>query len=201
MLILYHAPNTRSLRVCWLLEEMGIPYRMVRLDLAAGEHKQADYLKINPNGAVPAIVDGAIALFESAAICQYLADKYPERKMAPAAGTPERALYYQWIHYAMSGLEPPAEAIFMHTNMRPQEQRIAAVAEEAAPRLVCALGVVDRALEGREFIVGDRLSAADIMVGHTLAWAAMFFADMPPNVAAYVRRLTARPAWQRAVAD
>jgi len=189
------------MRPRWLLEEMDVPYRLVRLDMAAGGHKQPDYVKINPNGAVPAIVDGDIVLFESAAICQYLADIYPERKMAPPTATPERAYYYQWIHYAMSGLEPPAEAVFMHTIMRPPEQRMAAVAEEARPRLVSALNVVEQALVGRDFIVGDRFTAADVMVGHTLAWAAMFFNGMPPNVSSYVERLTNRQAYQRAIAD
>lgn len=202
MLTLYYAPQTRSVRPRWLLEEIGLPYEIVRLDLEAGDQKRADYLKINPNGTVPAIVDGDVVLFESGAICQYLADKDPAQRMAPAPGTPARASYYQWIHYAMSGLEPPAVAIFTHTILRPQPERMPAVAEEARPRLAGALDVVDHALEAREFIVGDHLTAADVMIGSTAAWAMAFFRDTPrPNLSAYVTRLMGRPAYQRATAD
>ena len=117
---LYHAPQSRSVRPRWLLEEIGVPYDLVRMNLQAGDTKRPEYLKINPNGAVPALQDGDLCLFESAAICLYLTDKFPEKRLAPPVGTPARGLYYQWVQYAMNGLEPPAVDIFAHTMMRPE---------------------------------------------------------------------------------
>src|SRR5262245_54564827 len=116
MVKLYYYPLTRAARVRWLLEEIGKPYELVRVDLAAGEQRNPDYLALNPNGTVPTLVDGDFVLFESAAIVQYLADKFPEAQLAPPVGTPARGKYYQWIHYAMSALEPPAVTIFLHTT-------------------------------------------------------------------------------------
>src|SRR5690242_1811924 len=100
MLTLYHSGQSRSIRPRWLLEEIGTRYELVRLNLQNGDQKKPEYLKINPNGAVPALVDGEVRLFESAAICQYLADRFPEKRLAPAVGTPARGYCYQWIHYA-----------------------------------------------------------------------------------------------------
>jgi glutathione S-transferase len=203
MLKLYHASQSRSLRPRWLLEEIGAPYEVARVDLAAGAQKRPEYLKINPNGTVPALLDGDLALFESAAICQYLADKFPERRLAPPAGTPARGLYYQWIHYAMSGLEPPLIAIFMHTMRKPEAERLPAVVTEARGQLAGVLGVLERALAGRHFILGDQFSVPDVMLGSTLGWARMMgiMGGELPNLAAYVTRLSERPAFQRAAAD
>jgi glutathione S-transferase len=203
MLTLYYFPQTRATRPRWLLEELGVPYELKRVNLAAGEHKKPEYLKINPNGAVPALVDDGLALFESAAICQYLADKFPEKKMAPPVGTPARGLYYQWMHYAMAGLEPPALAIFLHTRMRPEADRIPRVVEEAKPQMTAAISVVERALGSRPFLLGDDFTAADVMVGSVLGWAAALrlVGDEFPTTKAYVNRLRERPAFKRAAAD
>ncbi len=203
MITLYHAPQSRSVRPRWLLEELGAPYELVRLDLAAGEQKRPEYLRINPNGTVPALVDGDLKLFESAAICQYLGDKFPEKAFAPRLGTPERGLYYQWIHFAMSGLEPPILAIFMHTVRLPEAERIPALVAGARPQLGGALDVVEQALAGRTFILGEELTAADVMLGSMLGWARIMriIGNERPNVSAYVARLTARLAFRRASAD
>ena len=127
---LYCSPRSRSIRPRWLLEEIGAPCEVVNLDLTKGEHKTPEYMKIHPHGAVPALVDGDLAMFESAAICAYLADKFPEKQLAPAVGTPARGLYYQWMVYSMATLEPPVLQVFMHTLMLPDAQRSAAVAAE-----------------------------------------------------------------------
>jgi len=203
MITLYHTPQSRSTRPRWLLEELGVPYEVKKIDLAAGEQKRPEYLRLNPNGAVPTLVDGDVVLFESAAICQYLADRYPDKRLAPALGTPARGLYYQWIHYAMSGLEPGLVTIFLHTVRRPEADRIPALVAEARPQLAAALGVVDRALAGRAFILGDDFTAADVMLGSTLGWARMmgFGGDDHKNVWRYVGELVARPAFQRASTD
>src|SRR5262249_20108348 len=154
-------------------EEIGAPYDIVRLDLSAGDNKRPAYLKINPNGTVPALVDGDLALFESAAICQYLADKFPENRLAPPVGTPARGLYYQWNHYAMSALEPPIVTIFLHTIRRPEAERIPQLVAEARAQLAPVLDVLERALAARPFILGEDFGVADVMIGSTLGWARM----------------------------
>ena len=150
MLTLYHSPQSRSIRPRWLLEELGVPYEVKTMSLADGDQKKPDYLKLNPNGAVPTLVDGDLVLWESAAICQYLADKFPDKRLAPPVGTPERGKYYQWVQYAMSGIEPPAVTIFLHSMRLPEAERIPKLVDEARAQLAAALTVVDGALAGRE---------------------------------------------------
>lgn len=200
---LYYSAQSRAVRPRWMLEEIGAPYDLVRVNLAAGDQKKPDYLKLNPNGAVPTLVDGDLVLYESAAICQYLADKFPEKKLAPALGTSSRGLYYQWIHYAMSGLEPPAVTIFVHTMMKPEPERNPKLVEEAKTQLAPALKVVDDALAGRDYILGKEFSAADVMIGSTLMWCQMLGCIRPDakNLGTYLGRLAARPAQQKAMAD
>ena len=200
---LYHSAQSRSVRPRWLLEEIGAPYELVSMSLQAGDQKKPEYLKINPNGTVPALVDGDVRLFESAAICQYLADKVPEKRLAPPVGTPARGYYYQWIHFAMSALEPPLITIFLHTVMLPEAERIPQLVPPAREQLRSALGVLDRALAGRSFLVGDDFTAADVMVASTLAWAQMLglLDAATPATASYLGRLMGRPAFQRAMAD
>ncbi len=200
MLKLYHSTQSRSVRPRWLLEEIGAPYEVVRLNLEAGDTKRPEYLAINPNGTVPTLVDGDLVVYESAAICQYLADKFPEKRLAPPAGTPARGLYYQWIHYAMCALEPPLVTIFMHTIRRPEAERIPSLVTEARAQVGTALGVVDRALAGRQYMLGDEFSVADVMIGSTLTWAHMMglIAADQGGLGGYVARLAQRPALQRA---
>ena len=199
---LYYSPQGRAVRPRWLLEEIGEPYELVRLTLGT-DNKTPAYLKINPNGTVPTLVDGDLVLFESAAICQHLADRHPEKRLAPPLGTPARGLYYQWIHYAMSGLEPPLMTIFLHTINKPEAERIPVLVTEARAQLRTVLGVVEQALAGRPFILGDQLTTADVLVGSTLVWAQMMslLGDDRPATAAYLTRLASRPAFQRATAD
>jgi len=203
MLTLYHSAQSRSVRPRWLLEELGVPYEIVRLNLQAGDARKPEYLKINPNGAVPALVDDDVKLFESAAICEYLADKFPAKRLAPAPGTPARGYYYQWIHFGMSTLEPPLITIFLHTVMKPEAERIPQLVAPAREQLRGSLAVLDQALAGRTFVVGDDLTSADVVVGSTLAWAQMIglLDASTPATAAYMGRLMGRPAFQRAMAD
>lgn len=206
MLKLYYAPQTRAIRPRWLLEEIGTPYDLIRLDLTAGDQRKPEFLKLNPNGAVPTLVDGDLVLFESAAIVQYLADKFPEKQLAPPVGSAARGKYYQWIHYAMSALEPPAVTIFLHTTgVRPgrTHERLPQLLPEAREQLAAALKVVDDELAGKEYILGGEFSAADVMIGTLLGWCAMLglLSEDGANAQAYLARLATRPAVARAQAD
>jgi glutathione S-transferase len=207
MLKLYYAAQTRAIRPRWALEEIGVPYELVRVNLEAGEQRGAEYLKLNPNGTVPTLVDDDLVLYESAAIVQYLADKFPEARLAPAVGTAARGKYYQWIQYAMSALEPPAVTIFVHTNGlplgRPEAERIPQLVPPAQAQLATAVRVVDDALADRMYILGADFSAADVMIGSMLGWCMMLgmVSGDATNVQKYLGRLATRPAVARAQAD
>jgi glutathione S-transferase len=198
---LYYAPRTRAGRPRWLLEEIGAPYELARLDMSQKEHKTPAYLALHPHGAVPTLVDGDLRLIESAAICLYLADKFPRAGLAPPVGTPERGTYYQWIVYAMATLEPVISELAKHARAKP-----GAVGEEEAHATQRKVGecmrFVDAALGDQPFLLGSAFSAADVVVGSCIVWARSLgaLADHP-RLYAYYERLSSRPAFQRARAD
>jgi glutathione S-transferase len=199
---LYYAPQTRATRPRWMLEEIGVPYELVRLQLSKGEHKQPEYLKIHPHGAVPAYSDGEVTMFESAAICAYLADKFPDKRLAPPLGSPQRGLYYQWLVYSMATMEPPVLKVFLNTRMLAEEKRSPAVAEEGRAQWKDVARVVQQAVEGKTFLLGEQFTAADVMVGSILGWSGfMGLLEGFAGLQAYVGRLTSRPAFKRANAD
>ena len=119
---LYSNPFSRGTRPRWLLEELGVPYALVHVDMKAGAHKEPGYRAIHPLGRVPALVeeDGRTVI-ESGAICLYLADKYIDRGLAPAFGSPARGAYYQWAFYAYATLEAPVTQYFTHTRSAPED--------------------------------------------------------------------------------
>src|SRR5262249_29383651 len=129
-------------------------------------------------------------------------DKYPEKRLAPPVGTPERGKYYQWIHYAMSGIEPPAGTAFIPAMQLPGGERGPPLVHGAQAQPGRVMRVVDDALAGREWILGSQFSAADVMVGSTLVWCQMMglIGDQYANVPGYLARCAARPALQRASA-
>ncbi|HMV67139.1 MAG TPA: glutathione S-transferase family protein [Myxococcota bacterium] len=201
MLKLYYSRYTRSSRPRWLLEEVGAPYELVRLDLRAGDHKHESYLAIHPHGVVPALQDGDTTIYESVAICMYLADKLALGTLAPELGTPERALWYQWMAYGLATLEPSVAQYASHTRFLPEDQRVPAIAEDAKGKARQAFANLSRALAGREHLLGG-FTAADVVIGSILLWAkSMKLVDEFPVLMAYADRLSRRPAWQAATRD
>src|SRR5919106_3462416 len=161
---LYYVPRTRSLRPRWLLEELGVPYEIARMETA--DTKSAEYRAIHPLGKVPALVEDGETLIESVALCLHLADKYGEGKLAPPPATIERALYYQWILFAAASVEPHLSR-FMLLRMSDGE---AAETEREGNAARDHLAVIERALDGHEFIVGDRFTSADVVVASVCSW-------------------------------
>lgn len=192
-LTLYTNPMSRGRIARWMLEETGQPYETVVLGYA-DTMKAPDYLAINPMGKVPAIRHDDHVVTEGAAICAYLADAFPEAGLAPPAG--ERADYYRWLFFAAG----PVEQAVTHRSMsiEPNEAQRRMIGYGSYDGLVDVL--VD-AVAGREWIAGDRFTAADVYFGSQIAWGTMF-GTLPKRDAftAYVERLTARPAYQRAAA-
>jgi len=192
---LYYYPRTRATRPHWIFEELGVPYETEAVDLMKGEHKLPNYTKVHPLGRVPALEDNGFIMFESAAIVMQLADKYPEKGLAPAVGTNERAEYYQWILCAMTEAEPPLVTMLMHTMFLPEAQRSPAVIEEAAKRFKPVADVIDERMKGRQYIVGNTFTAADVVMGGVLAFAG-FLKQLEghPGLQEYLKRLMERPA-------
>jgi len=197
---LYYVPKTRATRPRWMLEELGVPYELVRLE-PGKDTRSAEHLARQPLGHVPVLEDGEQRVFESAAICLYLADKYPERALAPPMGSPGRGLVYQWISFVLTELEPPLGVLSAEAR-RPEAERSAAVATEARERARKAVTVLEEVLRDRPFLLGSEFSVADVVVGAVLAWAkGLRLLEGLPAAEAYVERLLDRPAWRRARAD
>ena len=192
---LYFSPMTRSTRARWLLEELGVPYELAMVDMMKGEHKQPAYLKVNPFGVVPALEDNGFTMYESAAILLHLADKFAEKGLAPAVGTNERAEYYQWFSVYMTEVDPVLVSMLMNTRFLPEAQRSAAAVEKAQERFKAVAPILQDRLQGREYIVGNKFTAADVMAAGSLGIGAMLnVLGEYPGLQAYLGRMMGRPA-------
>ncbi|HEX7060422.1 MAG TPA: glutathione S-transferase family protein [Woeseiaceae bacterium] len=192
MLKLYGAPPTRALRVMWLLNELGLEYEMHPVNVMQGETRQPDFLALNPAAKLPVLVDGDVVLTESAAIQLYLAEKYPEAGLIPAA-LEDRAQVYRWMFFLVTEIEQPLWRIARHTFIYPEEKRLPRDVELATQDCVRMLAVLERHMEDREFMVADRLSVADFNAAYTLDWAneARMLGNTP-RLQEYVRSMYAR---------
>lgn len=198
---LYYVPRTRATRPRWVLEELGVPYELVRLDATKGETHTPEHVARQPLGHVPALEDGDVRMFESAAICLWLAERHPEKGLIPAPGTAARAAVYQWTFYAMTELDAPLSALSAEKR-RPPGDADARRMDEAKARFHRAAAALEAHLAGRSWLVGDAFSVADVVVAACLAWGrtAGALEDLPA-CAAYLDALRKRPAWRRATAD
>ena len=199
MITIYGCPKTRSVRAVWAMEESGAAYDYVKIDLAKGEGRQPWYRRVNPGGKVPALADGDFVLTESAAICTYIGDKFPDSRLAPAVGTRERAQYDQWCYFVIGELEQPLWTMAKHRFALPQEWRVSAVIDTAIKEFAVALRLLDDGLGDRLFILGETFTCADILIAQTLLWAKK--ADVLPEssrLLAYLDRTISRSAYSRA---
>jgi glutathione S-transferase len=192
MMKLYWSPRTRSFSALWLMEETGQPYERVLTDISTGAQRTPEYLAINPMGKVPALQDGDATLAEAAAICAYVAERYPEAKLAPPVGHPLRAKYLYWLFFAPSCIEPAMVQVATKIEM----PSVAAGWGEAAR----VFDVLDKALEKGPWILGETFSAADIAIGSGLNFAVKLFKMVPsrPSFDRYIAACSARAAFQRA---
>lgn len=203
---LYYFPTTRAVRPRWCLEEIGIPYELIQVNMA--QLGQPEYRKLHPHGKVPVLVDENVTIFESAAICTYLADKYPEKGLAPATGTAARGYYYQWLFYATVTLEPPVEAFMFNVlpnlpeKILPQQKRSELSADDALQWFAQVTKPVKEVLTGQDFLVENQFSVADIIMGGVLLWALKLgMLRDHASLKSYIEKLMERPAWQRADED
>ena len=196
----YYAPGSRAVRTVWLLEEIGQTYELARFTLGQKEMRGPEYIKINPNGRVPTLIDGDVTISESTAIAQYLGAKYaPE--LTPGPDAPNFAMYLQWLHYAEGMIMPPINYYVVETILLAPERRNEEIVARSLRLLNRTLGAAEAHMEGREFIAGD-FNVADTITGHAVIMSRRLGAEFSncPNLCAYADRLEARAAFKAAEA-
>lgn len=203
---LYYIPTTRSVRPRWLLEELNVPYELVRV--TSEMSGQPEYKKLHPHGKVPVLVDGDVIIHESAAICAYLADRYSEKGLAPSLQSPARAYYYQWLFYASLTLEDPVQQYMFQVlpglpeKVLPESGRTKVAKEEALQWFTKVCQPLNELLNDRDYLVENQFTAADVVTGGVLLWAlklGMMKENTPVKI--YLTKLMDRPAFQRADED
>lgn len=200
MIRIFGKPRSRTVRCLWMAEEIGLAYENVKTDFERGEARTPEFLRLNPNGHVPALEDGDVRLFESLAINLYLARRYGGALWPHDAADEGRV--FQWSIWAMTELEEPLLTALVNRRFLPEARRDAQRAARAAERARKPLGVLEGALGGRSWLVGEAFGIADLNVASVLVWAPMADIDLAPTprVAAWLGRCTARPAFARAQA-
>lgn len=182
---LYFNPQSRAVIAKWMLDECSVPYETVPIDFTKREHKSPEYLKINPAGKLPALVDGDTRVFEGAAICLYLADKFPEANLAPKNGAPERGRYLSLMVYSTSQLEPAMGDFLL---------KVETFAQRGWTDFETTKDVIEGELGNGPYLFGDWFTAADIMIGSMFIWKRIWGSPPDrPKLEAYVDRLLARP--------
>lgn len=186
---LYFNPKSRAVIARWMLDEVGVPYELVNISLEKKEQKQPGFLRINPAGKLPALVDGDTRLFESAAIGLYLGDKFPAARLAPPVGSPDRGRYLSLMVYSTSQLEPAMGDALLKQATPPSR---------GWTDFETAKTVVENELGGNDYLVGNAFTMADIMIGSMLMFARIWGTPTGrPRLEAYVDRLSSRPKSMR----
>jgi len=183
---LYYNAKSRAAIAKWMLDECGADYEIVPIDFTKREHKTPEFLKINPAGKLPALVDGEVKVFEGAAICLYLGEKFPGAKLAPQIGSPERGRYLSLMVYSTSQLEPAmGDALLGVTTL----------AQRGWTDFETVKDVVEGELGEGPYLFGNWFTGADVMIGSMFIWKRMWGGPPDrPKLEVYVDRLLARPA-------
>jgi len=188
---LYEYSSSRSKQARWALNECGLEFKAI----GGLEVLHSDELKkVNPMGKVPAVLIDGEPLFEAAAICTYLADLVPEKGLVAASGTRERALHMQWVSFALTEMEAYLWSNARNTFVLPEEQRITALFEQNNEAFLHAANVLEKVLAKTDYLVGNRFSMTDILVGFTLNWGkGAGLLNEFPSLNKYLDRLKERP--------
>ncbi|MCU0926858.1 MAG: glutathione S-transferase family protein [Hydrogenophaga sp.] len=206
MIQLHHYPSTASMVPHILLEELGVPFEMVLVDRMRDQHKAPDFLRLNPNGLIPVLVDGDLVLYEVAAICLHLCDTHPQNGLAPALGTHERAHFYKWMAWLTNTLQATLIVYFYPWRWVDMDNAAGAeqVRRQAQSRVVELLALLDAELARHRgpWFMGERYSGLDPFVFTLCRWTRNFSEQQArtlPHLGPYLQRMLARPAVQRAL--
>lgn len=199
---LHYYPSNASMAPHMLLEELGVPFELVLVDRTRGAHKSPEYLKLNPNGLIPVLQDGDLVLYETAAICLHLADKFPQARMAPPLGTPERAHFYKWLMWFTNTLQATLTLYFYPERWADSEAGARVVKDRAETKVGTLLDQLDAELarHGGPWMMGEHYSALDPFALMLCRWTRGFGrpARSLPHLGPYLQRLLKRPAISRA---
>ena len=201
MLKVHFVAGTRSGRVVWLLEELGLEYEVNIMPFTKEGLKSPEHRSRHALGRVPVLDDGDISIFESGAIIDYVLERHKNGGLKPNSDAPEFPFYLQWYHYCEGMVMPPMNQIVVHTVLLPPERRDETVLNQAKNLLSKSLSPVNINLEGKDYLIGE-FSAADCMLGHSCFMANRFGAvsDDMKNIKRYVSNIESRPAFQKAIA-
>ncbi len=192
-LVLYTNPQSRGRIAHWMLEELGQPYDTVWLDYGPAM-KTAEYLAVNPMGKVPALQHGHVVLTETAAICLYLADRFPDSRLIPAANDPSRAAFFRWMFFAAGPLETAVTAKSLGWQVPEGKGSMVGFGSYAE-----VIDTLEKAMSPGPYLCGEQFTAADVYVGAQIGWGMMFGTiEKRPAFEAYFARISARPAAKRA---
>lgn len=197
MIEIYHVPGTRSVRPIWLCYELDLLFSIEPIDFSPAFRATPQWLAISPAGKVPAMIDGDVVMFESGAIVDHILERYGEGRLRPAPGTAQSAAYRQWCWFAEATLIRPLGINRLLARSGEADQSLAATAGQKARE---CLGVVDKAVCDRTFLLGSEFSAADVMMGYSLELLASLdvLNEQFPGAWAYLNRLRLRDAFKRA---
>jgi len=201
MLQLHYFPGNASMAPHLLLEELGLPFELKLVDRTQQAHKSAGYLKLNPNGLIPVLVDGELVLYETAAICLHLLDTHPQMSLAPAVGTTERAHFYKWLVWMTNSLQATLILYFYPERWADSAEGASQVRAHAETRVGLLLDQMEAELarHGGPYLLGETFSAVDLYALMLCRWTRGFArpARSLPQLGRYLQRLLARPAVQR----
>ena len=200
MVKLWYAPQTRAIRVVWLLEELGLPYTLERVEFAPTSNEF--FIQKTPLGKLPVLEDDGVLMCESGAIVEYLLERYGNGRLSPPVGSPKRAEFLQWLHFAESTAFPPLGIVFWLTRYRGDSAQYETLIADSRARAASGLEFLERQLGAKAWLLGDAFSAADVMMGFTLVASRMagVLDARFPALDAYLGRLQGRPAFQRTLA-
>jgi len=201
-LTFYYAPMTSATGIHWALEELGVPYEKVRLDLAAGDQHKPEYLALNPNGKVPLLVAEGQPIFESLAIMLYLGERFGVDKGLFPGPNPERAVAFKWMAWGGVTLMGALSRLIRNTSDRfPEEERNEKAAEAAKRELGAALAILDREISDKPYLLGESFSLVDIMLVTFFPFMGRLGVDLAPfaNINAWIGRCMSRPSLHRAM--
>jgi glutathione S-transferase len=188
---LYHSPASRAFTAYWMLEELGVPFNVRTIDISKGEQKEPEYLKLNPAGKVPTLTDGKVVVSENPAIAIYLADRYGYGTLAPRIEDPDRGAYLKWMVFSTAVVDPVSSLHEAKIDLPGYNFSFGAFDDMVA--------VLKGALAGRKYLLGDRFTAADVVLGGAISFL-MHRKVLPdePVFLDYNTRLTLREAYHRA---
>jgi len=196
MLKIFHVPGTRSVRPVWLCYELDLPVQVQQIDFSPAYRDSKEWRAISPAGKVPALIDDDLVMFESGAMVDYILERYGEGRLRPRPGTAESAHYHQWCWFAEATLIRP---LGLYRVLQAANQTLESLVSEAIGKFEATLAVVERALAEGPYMLGAEFSAADVMMGYSVAMIERLLDERYPHTRAYLARLQDRAAYQRVV--